>query len=196
MHVLIDDFDFLLINVYNANTEKEQVSFLNELTTILSNFENIDNHNVVFAGDFIILLDTSLDGKGGTPTFKFWSINKLIKLHKTLDLCGIWRIRNLKKRKYTFRQNIYLEFFTEGRLDYIFISQNLLEYVKTSGVSNALSVIIQGIILLNIKTKWIDKDKGKGLCKLNNSLISNTDFMEQLKQLIENIKQQQLLDSE
>ena len=188
MHVLIDDFDFLLINVYNANTEKEQVSFLNELTTILSNFENIDNHNVVFAGDFIILLDTSLDGKGGTPTFKFRSINKLIKLHKTLDLCGIWRIRNLKKRKYTFRQNIYLEFFTEGRLDYIFISQNLLEYVKTSGVSNALSVIIQGIILLNIKTKWIDKDKGKGLCKLNNSLISNTDFMEQLKQLIENIK--------
>ena len=89
MHVLIDDFDFLLINVYNADTEKEQVSFLNELSTILSNFENIDNHNVVFAGDFIILLDTSLDAKGGTPTFKFRSINKLIKLHKTLDLCGI-----------------------------------------------------------------------------------------------------------
>ena len=86
MHVLIDDFDFLLINDYNANSEKEQVSFLNELSTILSNFENIDNHNVVFAGDFIILLDTLLDAKGGTPTFKFRSINKLIKLHKTLDL--------------------------------------------------------------------------------------------------------------
>ena len=31
--------------------------------------------------------------------------------------------------------------------------------------------------------------------KFNNSLISNTDFVEQMKQLIENIKQQQLLES-
>ena len=31
----IDSSDFLLINIYNANTEKEQVSVLNELTTIL-----------------------------------------------------------------------------------------------------------------------------------------------------------------
>ena len=31
----IDDSDFLLINIYNANTEKEQVSVLNELTAIL-----------------------------------------------------------------------------------------------------------------------------------------------------------------
>ena len=46
----IDDFEFFLINIYNANTEKEQVSVLNELTAILSNFENIHNHNVIFAG--------------------------------------------------------------------------------------------------------------------------------------------------
>ena len=49
----IDDFDFLLINIYNVNTEKEQVSVLNELTTILSHFENIYNH-VILAGDFKI----------------------------------------------------------------------------------------------------------------------------------------------
>ena len=35
----IDDSDFLFISTYNANTEKEQVSVLNELITILSNFE-------------------------------------------------------------------------------------------------------------------------------------------------------------
>ena len=32
--------------------------------------------------------------------------------------------------------------------------------------------------------------------KFNNSLISNTDFVEQMKWLIENIKQEQLLESE
>ena len=35
----IDDSDFLFISIYNANTEKEQVSVMNELITILSNFE-------------------------------------------------------------------------------------------------------------------------------------------------------------
>ena len=56
----IDGSDFLLINIYNANTEKEQVSALNELTTILSNFENTLNHNAILAGDFNIFFDASL----------------------------------------------------------------------------------------------------------------------------------------
>ena len=67
LHAWIDGFDFLLLNIYSAITEKEQVSVLKELTTILSNFENIDNH-VIFADDFNIFFDTSLGPKGGTPT--------------------------------------------------------------------------------------------------------------------------------
>ena len=91
----------MLINIYNANTKKEQVRVLDKLTTIISNFENIGNH-VIFTGDFNIFFDTSLDAKGGTLTLKSRSINKLIELNETLDLCVIWRIRHPKKRKYTF----------------------------------------------------------------------------------------------
>ena len=39
------------------NTKKEQVSVLNKLTKILSIFENIDNHSVIFAGGFNIFSD-------------------------------------------------------------------------------------------------------------------------------------------
>ena len=116
----IDDFDFLLINIYNANTEKEQVSVLNELTTILSNFENIHNHNVFLAGDFNIFCNASLDAKGGAPILKSRSINKPIELNETLDLCDIRRKRNLKNCKYTFRQK-HLSGIMQRRLDYIFI---------------------------------------------------------------------------
>ena len=116
----IDDFDFLLINIYNANTEKEQVSVLNELTTILSNFENIHNHNVFLAGDFNIFCNASLDAKGGAPILKSRSINKPIELNETLDLCDLRRIRNLKNCKYTFRQK-HLSGIMQRRLDYIFI---------------------------------------------------------------------------
>ena len=129
MEAPIDDFDFLLINIPNANTEKEQACVLNELTTILSNFENNHNHNVIFAGDFKIFFNALLDAKGGTPTLKNKSINKLIELNETLDLCDTWRIRNPKKRKCTFRQK-HLSGIIPRRLDYIFISQNLQEYIK------------------------------------------------------------------
>ena len=52
-----------------------------------------------------------------------------------LDLSDIRRIRN---RKYTFRQK-HLSGIIQRRLDYIFISQNLQEYVKKSDILNALS---------------------------------------------------------
>ena len=108
----IDDSDFLLTNIYNANMEKEQVSVLNELITILSNLGNTLNHNVIFAGDFNIFFDASLDAKGGTLTLKGLSVNKLIELIETLNLCDMQRKRNPKKRQYTFQQK-HLELFNE-----------------------------------------------------------------------------------
>ena len=49
--------------------------------------------------------------------------------------------------------------------------------------------------MLNIKQNEFKKGKGRSLWKFNSSLISNTDFVKQMKQLIENIKQQQLSES-
>ena len=57
----------MLINNTSSNTKKEQVSVPNELTTILSNFENINNQNVMFAGDFDVFFEALLDAKGDTP---------------------------------------------------------------------------------------------------------------------------------
>ena len=55
--------------------KKEQVSVLNELTTMTSNLENIDSHNGIFAGDFNIFFDILLNAKRGTPTLKSRYIN-------------------------------------------------------------------------------------------------------------------------
>ena len=79
-----------------------------------------------------------LDAKGSTPTLKIRSIYKLIELNKTLDLCDVQKNRNPKKHIYTFRQK-YLPGIIQQRLDYIFISQNLQDYVKKSDILNALS---------------------------------------------------------
>ena len=81
----------------------EQVSVLRDLTAILPNVDNNNNHNVILAGNSNIFFDASLDAKSGTATLKNRSINKLIELNETWD-CTMWGIRNPKKYKYTFWQ--------------------------------------------------------------------------------------------
>ena len=60
---------------------------------------------------------------------------------------------------------------------------------------NALSTDHSPVVWsISIRNEF-DKGKGKGLLKFNNPLISETDLVKQMKQPIENIKQQ-LLKSE
>ena len=65
IEVKIDDSIFVLINIYNANTESEQLHTLNDLINILETFEDIQNKSVVLGGDFNVILNPSLDSEGG-----------------------------------------------------------------------------------------------------------------------------------
>ena len=70
LETLIDDSEFILINLYNANTESEQIQTFNELNTLLSNLDLSSEKHIIFAGDFNLFLDCSLDAKGGSPSLK------------------------------------------------------------------------------------------------------------------------------
>ena len=65
IEVKIDDSVFVLINIYNANTESEQLHTLNDLVNILETIEDIQNKSVVLGGDFNVILNPSLDSEGG-----------------------------------------------------------------------------------------------------------------------------------
>ena len=51
-----------------------------------------------------LLFDWRLYAKGGNLNIKNHSISKLIEIKEKMNLCDIWRIRNPKKKSYTFRQ--------------------------------------------------------------------------------------------
>ena len=57
--LVIDDSVFMLINIYNSNTESEQLHTLNDLINILETFEDIQNKSVVLGGDFKVILNSS-----------------------------------------------------------------------------------------------------------------------------------------
>ena len=72
------DKELLLVNLYNVNTEKEQLDTLTKLSEMLNSIPNIVNKNVILGGDFNFLCNTSLEFQGGSPILKNKSLAKLI----------------------------------------------------------------------------------------------------------------------
>ena len=77
--VKIDNSVFVLINIYNANTESEQLHTLNYLINILETFKDIQDKSAVLGGDFNVIFNPSLDSEGGKAVIKTGTIAKLIQ---------------------------------------------------------------------------------------------------------------------
>ena len=71
-------YSIQFVNIYNANTEKEQLDTLTKLSEMLNSIPNIVNKNVILGGDFNFLCNTSLEFQGGSPILKNKSLAKLI----------------------------------------------------------------------------------------------------------------------
>ena len=90
IEVKIDDPVFVLINIYNANTEPDQLHTLNDLLNIFETFhENIQDKHFVLGGDFNAILNRVLDLEGGKPAIKKKTIAKPIQITENLDFCDI-----------------------------------------------------------------------------------------------------------
>ena len=139
----INGSDYFLINFYNTNTEREQLTTIKYLNNLLKDFENFHDKKVIFAGDFNLIFDKNHESAGGSPLLKKHSLSEIIKLNKNFNLCDIWRVPNPHKKLFTFQQ----EHFTgiiQQRLDYIFVSNSLQESVKKK--RNSKCSIIQSFL--------------------------------------------------
>ena len=107
----IDDQIFLLINLYNPNTDAQLFETLFELEQMLDIFSLDSCKNVIFAGDFNCFSNSNLEASGGNPTMKKKSNSKIIQLLEKCDLVDVWRIRNPFSKRYTFRIFQIIKFF-------------------------------------------------------------------------------------
>ena len=98
----INDSEYILINLDNANTENEQIDVLSSLFRLLGEFHVSPTKQLVMAGDFNLFFNSKLEAQGGNPTSKKKSLDKVIELKETYDLCDIWRVRNMKSKRFTF----------------------------------------------------------------------------------------------
>ena len=181
LDVKVDETNFVLVNIYNPNTETEQVATLHDLDKMLETIKDLYDKHIVLAGDFNFFFDTSLDLYGGKPTLKKKSIAKFIELKEKFDLCDIWRIRNPKTKRYTFRQK-HVSGLIQRRLDYFYISNSMQVSVKNTDVLASLLTDHSPITFSCFKNE--ESKRGRGLWKFNNSLIENAEYVLQMKKFI------------
>ena len=177
----VNETNFVLVNIYNPNTETEQVTTLLDLGKMLETIKDLSGKHIVLAGDFSFFFDTSLDPYGGKPTLKKKPITKFIELKEKFDLCHIWRIRNPKTIRYTFRQK-HVSGSIQRRLDYFYISNSMQVSVKDTEVLASLLTVHSPITFSYCKNE--ESKRGRGFWKFNNSLIEDEEYVHQMKKFI------------
>ena len=138
----------------------------------------------MLAGDFNIFFSSKLEAREGKPIPKRKSIIKLIDIKERLNICVIWTIRNPKRQHFTFRQN-HSTGFIERRLDFIFVSNCLQEFVNYTDVLPAISTD-HSPVLISLSNGNSDNN-GRGLRKYNSSLVYDEFYVENVKKLITKI---------
>ena len=63
IEAIIDDVKFVLINIYNCDTESQLLT-LTELRKILQNVEDNENKNIIIEGHFDFYFNSKLEAKG------------------------------------------------------------------------------------------------------------------------------------
>jgi len=194
LKISIQGQEFILINTYFPNVEKEQLDLFEEIVKKLEGLEIDENTLIVWGGDFNFINDLKLEAIGGNAKLKSRSIENLETLKQTFDLCDIWRIRNPEAKRFTWsgyaqgkatnKQRIY------RRLDYFFISDYLQPLVEDINITVAPATDHSALIM---KFSALPKSRyGPSFWKLNTSLLNDENYVETVKEGILKVKKDML----
>ena len=61
---------FLLLNIYRANRESEQLSTLSDLSNMLEKTDDVAIKKLVLGGGFNLFFEVKLESQGGNPVLK------------------------------------------------------------------------------------------------------------------------------
>ena len=139
--------------------------------------------NLLIGGDFNICLDPAIDKKGGKHEKQSKCAKKLLDIMEEYNLIDIWRFLNYETRRFT-RRDMSKCGLVQSRLDYWLISIHLLYDFNHQDIAPGLrsdhSIVKMS---LNIKNS---QEKGRGFFKFNSSLLRDTKYVKEVKEIIAN----------
>ena len=146
----INEYNFIVINIYNSNTESELLKTFSILQNMLDDIE-ISNEEIVFGGDFSLIFDCKLETNCKNQVLKKRSLAKLVEINESLNPWDTWGIPNPqkknKKKRYIIDQN-QVSGFNQRRQSYFFVSNTLQYFVKKTDVLHFSPLTIHQFFLI------------------------------------------------
>ena len=182
LDIEIDEHRITLVTIYGPN--KDDPGFYEFLKNKIIEMGNKD---IIINGDWNILLDPQIDG------INYKNINnpnarlKVLQIMTELNLYDVWRDENLEKKIYTWKKKLSPGIYQMGRLDFMLVSESLLNFTRDEDVVPGFRSD-HSATTLSLNFHKIQKNKT--FWKFNNSLLKNKDYVNEIKNVILKIKRQ------
>lgn len=178
LNVKIYDTEITLICVYAPN--KDSPSFFKTIGEKISSLNNA----CIIGGDFNLTLNPEFDNYNYVNVNNPKARETFLQVIIENNLVDVWREEHIEKKEYTwFRKNPV----KKARLDFFLISDNLFTEVDETKIIPGYRTDHSMVYIQFQFGKFV---KGKSYWKMNNSLLKDHKYVEEIKAVIKNVKLQ------
>ena len=182
LDILIENQPFVLVNIY-APTKDDINGQLKFLEFVVEKLSEYVDQNIIIGGDYNICSDPSIDKLGGKQEKQSASAKCIKDIQETFNLIDVWRVLNENKTRFTWR-GVTKHGRVSSRLDYWLISSHLLYDLDTTDIYPSIKTD-HSLIQISLTLKQ-SIERGRGLWKLNNSLLKDEVYVEKIKTFLGN----------
>lgn len=175
IEIVIDKISFLLCNIYSPNEDKPQF-----FVQVVEAIESCDNRNIIWGGDFNLVLDTSLDRHNSEHNNQK-SLDIVKAYMEDAELNDIFRIKNPIARTYSWFRHKPLAM---SRIDFFLISSSLMPFVEECKI---IATPCSDHSLVKLHIQFSPNERGPGLWQFNTSHLNNEEFINKLKQKVDEV---------
>ena len=171
----------IFLNIYAPNDTQNQIQFYTEIAQLIQTHSSKD-FSLLIGGDFNVVLDPKRDKKGGQDTARKTVIQIIFSILEENSLDEVWRTKNPNKIEFTWPT--WQKPKVQSRLDMWLIPSDWLQIVKKIKIVTAIETDHRAVILSVQGEGYVPR--GPGIWKLNNSVLQEEPYQEQIREVIQN----------
>ena len=161
-------------NIFTLN--EDDPNFFRAFFDHLSSFHC---EEIIIWGDFNLVLDLEKDKIGGLTKTHKNALKVIQDFSESLDMSDVWRILNQEVKRYTWRQR---QPDMHYRLDFFLVSQSCICNITQADIIPGFKTD-HSMITLDLSLH--SNPRGKGFWKLNTSLLSEAEYLEEIRTTIQ-----------
>ena len=171
---------YVLVNVYAPNADSPQ--FFQQISEMLA---KCDGHKII-TGDFNTVLDVTKDRVCAKRVVSKNNDNASEVIRNMIDefvLEDVWRVRNPDTKTFTWSRS--KPFFTASRIDYFLTEVGMASWIKKVKIAVGYKSDHRSV---SIQIEPFEKNRGKGVWKINNTILTNIQYIHKINEVIESAK--------